>query len=39
MLVASAMGYDAMKKAYEHAITSGYRFYSFGDGMMVRVEK
>lgn len=31
MLVSSLMGLDRMKRAYQHAINSGYRFYSYGD--------
>ena len=35
MLVAAFMGYDEMKKVYEHAIQEKYRFYSFGDAMLI----
>jgi len=35
MLVAAMMGYDEMKKVYEHAIREKYRFYSFGDAMLI----
>ncbi len=31
MLVCALAGMDNMKAAYAHAITSGYRFYSYGD--------
>ncbi len=31
MLVSSLSGLDTMKTAYQHAIASGYRFYSYGD--------
>ena len=31
MLVSAFSGIDTMKQAYAHAITSGYRFYSYGD--------
>lgn len=31
MLVCAFSGVDLMKKAYEHAIHEGYRFYSYGD--------
>jgi S-adenosylmethionine:tRNA ribosyltransferase-isomerase len=31
MLVSALMGLDVMRAAYEHAIESGYRFYSYGD--------
>jgi S-adenosylmethionine:tRNA ribosyltransferase-isomerase len=35
MLVASLMGLDVMKAAYEHAIRGGYRFYSYGDASLL----
>lgn len=35
MLVAAFMGFDEMKKVYEHAIKEKYRFYSFGDAMLI----
>lgn len=35
MLVAAFMGHDHMMRAYRHAIASGYRFYSYGDAMIV----
>jgi len=35
MLVAAFMGYDEMKKIYQHAIDQEYRFYSFGDAMLI----
>ena len=35
MLVAAFMGFDEMKKVYEHAIKEEYRFYSFGDAMLI----
>lgn len=35
MLVAAFMGYDEMRRMYEYAITQDYRFYSFGDGMLI----
>jgi S-adenosylmethionine:tRNA ribosyltransferase-isomerase len=31
MLVSAFAGLDVMQRAYQHAITSGYRFYSYGD--------
>ena len=31
MLVSAFSGLDTMKAAYAHAITAGYRFYSYGD--------
>jgi S-adenosylmethionine:tRNA ribosyltransferase-isomerase len=35
MLVSALMGLDVMKAAYEHAIASGYRFYSYGDASLL----
>ncbi len=35
MLVAAFAGKDLMDKAYQTAISEGYRFYSFGDAMMI----
>ncbi|MEX1010950.1 MAG: tRNA preQ1(34) S-adenosylmethionine ribosyltransferase-isomerase QueA [Balneolaceae bacterium] len=35
MLLAAFTGYDEMKKVYRHAIREKYRFYSFGDGMLI----
>lgn len=35
MLVAAFMGYDEMRRIYEHAVANDYRFYSFGDGMLI----
>ena len=36
MLVAAFAGYDLMRKAYETAIEEGYRFYSYGDAMVIQ---
>lgn len=36
MLVAGFMGYDEMRRCYDHAIANNYLFYSFGDAMLVR---
>ena len=39
MLVAAFAGHDRMRRAYAHAIASGYRFYSYGDaGLLFRDE-
>jgi S-adenosylmethionine:tRNA ribosyltransferase-isomerase len=35
MLVAAFSGLDTMRKAYAHAIASGYRFYSYGDACLL----
>lgn len=35
MLVAAFAGYEEMKKIYQHAIDEKYRFYSFGDAMLI----
>jgi S-adenosylmethionine:tRNA ribosyltransferase-isomerase len=35
MLTSAFAGWDRVRAAYEEAIREGYRFYSFGDGMMV----
>ncbi len=35
MLVSAFSGLDTMKRAYAHAIASGYRFYSYGDACLL----
>jgi S-adenosylmethionine:tRNA ribosyltransferase-isomerase len=35
MLVAAFCGLDVMRRAYAHAIDSGYRFYSYGDACLL----
>lgn len=35
MLVGAFMGRDRMMRAYEHAVAAGYRFYSYGDAMII----
>jgi S-adenosylmethionine:tRNA ribosyltransferase-isomerase len=35
MLVSAFAGYDAIHKAYAHAITQRYRFFSYGDAMLL----
>ncbi len=35
MLVAAFCGLDVMRRAYAHAIGSGYRFYSYGDACLL----
>jgi len=35
MLVSAFIGKEKVKQAYQHAINSGYRFYSYGDAMFL----
>ena len=35
MLVSAFAGVDVMRAAYAHAISDGYRFYSYGDGSLL----
>jgi S-adenosylmethionine:tRNA ribosyltransferase-isomerase len=35
MLVSAFAGLDTMRAAYTHAIETGYRFYSYGDGSLL----
>ncbi|MFT7695697.1 MAG: S-adenosylmethionine:tRNA ribosyltransferase-isomerase, partial [Candidatus Latescibacterota bacterium] len=35
MLVAAFAGYENLMNAYREAVREGYRFYSYGDAMMV----
>lgn len=35
MLVAAFAGYDLIMRAYEHAVQQRYRFYSYGDAMVI----
>jgi S-adenosylmethionine:tRNA ribosyltransferase-isomerase len=35
VLVSAFAGYERARRAYEHAVANGYRFYSFGDAMFV----
>lgn len=39
MLVSALMGRETMKRAYEHAIAEGYRFYSYGDSSLLLPEE
>jgi S-adenosylmethionine:tRNA ribosyltransferase-isomerase len=35
MLVSAFAGYDLIRAAYRHAVESGYRFFSYGDCMLI----
>ena len=35
MLVCAMSGYKTMKNAYEYAVKTGYRFYSYGDSSLL----
>lgn len=35
MMVAAFMGYDFMRECYDEAVKEKYRFYSFGDAMLI----
>ncbi|MBD3768113.1 MAG: S-adenosylmethionine:tRNA ribosyltransferase-isomerase, partial [Gammaproteobacteria bacterium] len=35
MLVSAFAGYDRMKRAYAHAVAQEYRFFSYGDAMLL----
>jgi len=35
MLVSAMAGYDLTMKAYREAVKERYRFYSFGDAMLI----
>ncbi|PHV11600.1 tRNA preQ1(34) S-adenosylmethionine ribosyltransferase-isomerase QueA [Chitinimonas sp. BJB300] len=35
MLVSAFMGYDRMRAAYAHAVAAEYRFFSYGDAMLL----
>lgn len=36
MLVAAFIGFEEMHRIYDHAIQNNYRFYSFGDAMLLK---
>ena len=36
MLVSALAGYDHVKVLYQHAIAHGYRFFSYGDAMLIQ---
>jgi S-adenosylmethionine:tRNA ribosyltransferase-isomerase len=35
MLVSAFAGFDAIRTAYTHAVGEGYRFFSYGDAMLL----
>jgi S-adenosylmethionine:tRNA ribosyltransferase-isomerase len=35
MMTSAFAGHDLLKKAYEEAIKEGYKFYSYGDAMLI----
>jgi len=35
MMVSAFMGHELSKRAYKEAILEGYRFYSYGDAMLI----
>lgn len=35
MMISAFMGHDLMKKAYKEAVDQGYKFYSYGDAMLI----
>jgi S-adenosylmethionine:tRNA ribosyltransferase-isomerase len=35
MLISAFAGYDAVMQAYQHAIQQQYRFFSYGDAMVI----
>jgi S-adenosylmethionine:tRNA ribosyltransferase-isomerase len=38
MLVSAFAGYDEIRKAYQHAIANEYRFFSYGDAMLLTTQ-
>jgi S-adenosylmethionine:tRNA ribosyltransferase-isomerase len=39
MLVAAFIGFDTMRSAYDHAVAQEYRFFSYGDAMLLEKNK
>jgi S-adenosylmethionine:tRNA ribosyltransferase-isomerase len=38
MLVSAFAGFDEIRQAYAHAIASEYRFFSYGDAMLLTTQ-
>jgi len=38
MLVSALAGYEHIRALYRHAIEQGYRFFSYGDAMVIQRE-
>lgn len=38
MLVSAFAGFERIRAAYAHAVAAGYRFFSYGDAMLLRLE-
>jgi len=38
MLVSALAGYEHIRALYQHAIEHGYRFFSYGDAMVIQRE-
>jgi S-adenosylmethionine:tRNA ribosyltransferase-isomerase len=36
MLVSAFAGRESVLEAYRHGVSAGYRFFSYGDGMLIR---
>ena len=39
MLVSAFAGYERIRKAYAHAVRKRYRFFSYGDAMLLKCRK
>jgi S-adenosylmethionine:tRNA ribosyltransferase-isomerase len=39
MLVSAFGGMEALRAAYQHAVAKKYRFFSYGDAMLIEREK
>lgn len=35
MMISAFMGHELMRRCYAHAVNEGYRFYSYGDAMLI----